>query len=170
MTAGQRSQVTGYRRPRYQFASAGNMIRAALWALALGAAVGLALVAQGAHRARSLARVERMAEEWHRLPGGLLSRLRGYERGHLDMDAARPRGAAACGRYQIYVRARQSPDGERLCAMAQSPTGAWMAAQLLAESRRWCARNPGRCECPWQNYNSGDAARLCRALGEEDRT
>lgn len=173
MTRAQASQVQFYRRrPR--------TLRAALWLLALGAAVGLALVAQAAHRARSLARVERMAEEWHRLPRPILTHVRlRYEKGHLGMAAKRAGGAAACGPWQLFIYDLARKDGALRCQDAQGPGGAWSSAARLAQSRdRWrrivrahgieAARREMVCE--WSDYNSGDAARLCAALNPGGET
>lgn len=160
MTAAQRAGIQGYRAPRH--------LRLALALLALAAVALLALCVQAALRRSTLRRLEAEAERAAGLPEGILARVRGYEKGHLMMVAPRPGGAACCGRYQIRVAALTSPDGEHLCRQARGLAAPFMAAQILDLSRRWCARNPGRCACPWARWNSGDAARLCRAIGGDE--
>lgn len=106
----------------------------------------------------TLPQLEALAESHHGHPAGLLARVRRYEG---DTDRVyRRRGVLICGRYQ--VNAGQS---WRLCRMARGPAGTWIAAQLLEESREWCAAR--RCPCPEARWNWRDRTALCAALGGE---
>lgn len=107
-----------------------------------------------------LAGMELAAEGHHLLPVGLLARLRRYE-GNRDV-VRRHRAGLVCGRYQILAH-----DSWRLCRMVRGPAGTWIAAQLLAESREWCAGRGRRCPCPEARWNWLDRTALCAALRGE---
>jgi len=145
----------------------GDLIQAATTLIMMA----LAVVAVAHPSRSSQAIIEAQAEAHHRLPDGILSRHRAYERAEPSIYL-RPwsdgRGAV-CGQHQISVVDIATPDGARLCALARTPGGgAWEAARQMSESRRWCRRQPGRCACPWARLNFGDQARLCRALSGDE--
>jgi len=104
-----------------------------------------------------------------RLPSGILARHRAYERAESSIYLRPWSGGrgAVCGRHQVSVTDITSPDGEGRCRDAQSPVAAQgIAARMLADSRKYCAKS-GKCLCPFERYNPGDAAGICAALGCE---
>ena len=116
------------------------------------------------------------------LPGGLLARVRAYERSPSRVykrwkkcTVGGPRAAPPAGtrtpeprRCSFLVAGRyQVTCGQNwlLVRLALDPlTAPGVAARLLSESRSKCAKRPGTCRCPWRYWNDGDRRALCEAL------
>jgi len=136
------------------------MIKAALFAGALAAAIIVLLFLANRARSAPATNIITALEQHHRLPRGLLKRVcRAETRCRMVVALGRGKGGlgADVGPWQIHVPDSNSPAGQRAVRYLMDRTvNAAVAAKLLAASRAKCERlgNPGRClKCPFLFYN-----------------